>query len=159
MKRSVVIHLVTVFCVCAVFSAHAHHSHPYFYDQCRSITIEGRVESVQWRDPHTLIVLRLDDGTAYTVDWNPLSRLTNSGNVGPAKAALMSGARIAVTGNPIRSSAQIREYFPDYTHEVNPNTVDPMLIRRVDDSWNWARTPSDRMPTSAPPQCADLTKE
>src|SRR5688572_27695035 len=127
--------------------AHAHHSHPYFYDQCKSITIEGRVDSVQWKDPHTWIVVKLDDGTAYGVDWNPLSRLTSTGIIGPAKAALVIGARIAVTGNPIRSMAQIREHFPDYTHEVNPNTVDPALIRRVNNSWSWARQAQN------PPDC------
>ena len=149
MKRNIVIHLATAIGLCtAASSAYAHHSHPYFYDQCKSITIEGRVESVQWKDPHTLIVLRLDDGTAYTVDWNPLSRLTNNGIIGPAKAALVFGARIAVTGNPIRSTAQIREHFPDYTHEVNPNTVDPTLIRRVGDSWSW--TGNARL---SPPEC------
>ena len=30
-------------------SAHAHHSHPYFYDECKRITIEGRVERVELR--------------------------------------------------------------------------------------------------------------
>lgn len=159
MTRHVTMHLAAAFCVCAAFSAHAHHSHPYFYDQCRSITIEGRVESVQWKDPHTLIVLRRDDGAAYTVDWNPLTRLTNNRISGPAQAALISGARIAVTGNPIRTAAQIREHFPDYTNEVNPNTIDPTVIRRLDDSWSWTRTPSDRMPDSPPPSCADPTKK
>jgi hypothetical protein len=157
MKHTVVIHLVTVSCLWAVSSAHAHHSHPNFYDQCRSRTVEGRIESVQWMDPHTLIVVRLDDGTAHTIDWNGLNSLTNFGTIGPAKAALVSGVRIAVTGNPIRTSAQIRERSPDYKYEVNPNTVDPTLIRRVDGSWSWARKPGDRMPTSAPPPCADLT--
>jgi hypothetical protein len=43
-------------------SAAAHHSHPYFYDECNSITIEGQIERVDFKDPHTWIVLRLDDG-------------------------------------------------------------------------------------------------
>ena len=159
MKGPVAIRLAIVLCACAVASTHAHHSHPYFYDQCRSVTIDGRVDSVEWRDPHTLIVLRQDDGTAYTVDWNGVTSLTNRGLAGAANAALVSGARIAVTGNPIRSSAQIRQYFPDYTHEVNPNTVDPTLIRRVDDTWRWARTPSDRMSPSILPPCGDATEK
>jgi hypothetical protein len=159
MKRSQVIPLAMALCLYAVPAAHAHHSHPNFYDQCRTITIEGRVDSVRWMDPHTLVVLRLDDGTAHTVDWNPLSRLTNTGAVGPAKAALVSGARIRVAGNPIRTSAEIRKFFPDYTYEVTPNTVDPALIRRVDDSWTWTRTPSDRMSASTPPGCGDTTKK
>jgi hypothetical protein len=151
MKLRAVIHLATALGICtAASSAHAHHSHPYFYDACKSVAIEGRVDSVQWKDPHTVIVLRLDDGTAYTVDWNALSALTNNGIAGPAKAALVFGARIAVTGNPIRSTAQIREHFPDFKNDVNPRTVDPTLIRRVGDSWNWARRPAQN-----PPDCKE----
>ena len=78
MRRNLVILAVTLYVAMAASSAYAHHSHPYFYDQCKSITIEGRVERVEFKDPHTWIVLRLDDGTAYTVDWAPLSRLTNN---------------------------------------------------------------------------------
>jgi len=148
MKRHLVILATATGIGMAASSAHAHHSHPYFYDQCKSITIEGRVESVQWKDPHTVIVLKLDDGAAYTADWNALSALTNNRIIGPAKAALVFGARIAVTGNPIRSTAQIREHFPDYKNEVNPKTVDPTMIRRVGDSWSWARPPAQN-----PPDC------
>src|SRR5438552_8329659 len=93
-------------------AADAHHSHPYFYDECKSITIEGRVERVEFKDPHTVIVLRLDDGTVYTVDWAPLSRLTNNRIIDSAKEALVFGARVEVTGNRIRTTAQIREHFP-----------------------------------------------
>ena len=157
MKRSLVIHVAVALLIGAVSSAGAHHSHPYFYDQCRTVTIEGRVESVRWVDPHISIVVRLDDGTAHTIDWIGLRSLANRGNIAPAEAALAAGARIAVAGSPIRSSAEIRKYFPDYTHEVNPNTIDPTLIRLLDGSWTWARTPADRMPTPVQPSCADLT--
>ena len=129
-------------------SAYAHHSHPYFYDECNSITIEGRVDRVEFKNPHTWIVLRLDDGTAYTVDWAPLSRLTNDRVIGPAKNALVFGARVVVTGNRIRTLAQIREHFPDFTSDVNPNTVDPISIRRVGDSFSWALPPR-----ANPPNC------
>lgn len=121
-------------------SAYAHHSHPYFYDECKRITIEGRVEKVDFKDPHTWIVLKLDDGTLYTVDWAPLSRLTNERVIGPAKESLTTGARIIVTGNRIRPLAQIREHFPDFTSAVNPNTVDPISIR-VGGSFSWALPP------------------
>ena len=129
-------------------SAYAHHSHPYFYDECKSVTIEGRVERVEFKDPHTGIVLRLDDGAAYTVDWAPLSRLTNQGVIGPAKESLVLGARIVVTGNRIRTAAQIREHFPDFKSEVNPNTLDPTSIRRVGDGFSWALPPRTN-----PPNC------
>ena len=147
MKKNVVL-ATAIGVYVAASSAYAHHSHPYFYDECKSITIEGRVERVEFKDPHTWIVLRLDDGTAYTVDWAPLSRLTNNGVIGPAKEALVFGARVVVTGNRIRSLAQIREHFPDFKMDVNPNTVDPSSIRRVDDSFNWALPPR-----ANPPNC------
>jgi hypothetical protein len=132
----------------AASSAYAHHSHPYFYDECKSITIEGRVERVEFKDPHTWIVLRLDDGTAYSVDWVPLSRLTNDRIIGSAKEALVFGARVVVTGNRIRSAAQIREHFPDFQSDVNPNTVDPSSIRGAGDSFSWALSPR-----ANPPKC------
>jgi hypothetical protein len=159
MKRSVVIHLATACYLCAASSAFAHHSHPYFYDQCKRVAVEGRVESVQWKDPHTLIVVRLDDGAAYTVDWNSLSSMTTRGMLGPAQAALVPGARIAVTGAPIRSAAEIRTFFPEFKYEVSPNVIDPTLIRRVGDSWSWSRTPADRMPDAPLPQCAEPTRK
>ena len=148
MRRHLVILATAISMATAASSASAHHSHPYFYDECKSITIEGRVERVEFKDPHTWIFLRLDDGAAYTVDWAPLSRLTNDRVIGPAKNALVFGARVVVTGNRIRTLAQIREHFPDFTSDVNPNTVDPISIRRVGDSFSWALPPR-----ANPPNC------
>ena len=137
MKRSAGI-LAAVICIgAAASSALAHHSHPFFYDACKMVTVEGRVDSVQFKDPHTLISLKLDDRTAYTVDWAGLRGLTNNNWLGPAKASLVFGARIAVTGARIRTTAEIREHFPEFTSVANPNTLDPTLIKRVDNSWTW----------------------
>ena len=149
MKRNALIGLTTAVCLgTAASSAYAHHSHPYFYDECKSITIEGRIERVEFKDPHTWIVLRLDEGTVYTVDWAGLSQLTNNRIIGPAKEALVFGARVVVTGNRIRDAAQIREHFPDFKSDVNPNTVDPISIRRVGDGFSWALSPR-----ANPPNC------
>jgi hypothetical protein len=147
--RHKLVRLAVILCLATLASsAYAHHSHPYFYDECKSITIEGRVERVEFKDPHTWIVLRLDDGTAYTVDWAPRSRLTSTRVIDPAKEALVYGARVVVTGNQIRTAAQIREHFPDLKGDVNPNTIDPGSIRRVDDSFSWALPPR-----ANPPKC------
>ena len=69
--------------------AHAHHSH--FYDECKIITIEGRVESAAFKNPHNLIVLRLDDGTAYAVDWVNVTWLTRASVINAAKGAVGPG--------------------------------------------------------------------
>ena len=148
MRHRLVTLAVVLYLATLAPSAYAHHSHPYFYDECNSITIEGRVDRVEFKNPHTWIVLSLDDGTAYTVDWAPMSRLTSEHVIGPAKEALVFGARVVVTGNRIRPVAQIREHFPDFTSEVNPNTVDPISIRRVGDSFSWALPPRTN-----PPNC------
>ena len=140
MRRKLVMLAAILYLATLASSAYAHHSHPYFYDECKRITIEGRVEKVEFKDPHTWIVLRLDDGTLYTVDWAPLSRLTNEHVIGPAKEALMFGARVVVIGNRIRPLAQIREHFPDFTSEVNPNTVDPISIG-AGGSFSWVLPP------------------
>jgi hypothetical protein len=145
MKRTLMIHLATAICICTASSAYAHHSHPLFYDQCKKLTLEGRVESAQWKNPHVLIVLKMDDGTTYTAEWTSLMELTNKGVTGPAQAALMAGARVVVTGNPLRDPAQIRASFPNIKDIANTNVVDVIQIRRMDDSWSWGRT--------APPEC------
>jgi hypothetical protein len=158
MTRHPAILAAAVFAVTAGSAASAHHSHPYVYDQCKSITIEGRVESVDWKDPHTLIIVKLDNGTEYTVDWAPLMGLTRDRIIDSAKTALVTGARVSVTGAPIRTAAEIREKyatgpwagrFPEFKGEVNPNTLDPRSIRRVDASFNWALPPS-----ANPPDCS-----
>jgi hypothetical protein len=58
--------------------------------------------------------------------------------IGPAKEALVFGARVVVRGNRIRAPVQIREHFPDFKSDVNPNTLDPTSIQRVRDSFSWA---------------------
>jgi hypothetical protein len=141
---------VILFVAPMAHSTTAHHSHPYFYDECRSITIEGQVERVDFKDPHTWIVLRLDDGTAYTVDWAGLRGLTNTRVIGPARDALLSGTRVVVTGNRIRTLAEIQSHFPDFKGPVDPNVVDPSSIRRTDDSFRWALPPRVNPPSCAP---------
>ena len=111
-------------------------------DQCKSITIEGRVDRIEFKNPHNLITLRLDDGTAYFVDWLSVTRLTNAGLIGAAKQAVVSGARVVVTGIRIRSAAEIRQLAPKFKGDVEPNTVEARSIRRVDDSFIWPPSPS-----------------
>ena len=140
MKRNVMIYLATAICICTASSADAHHSHALFYDQCKKVTIEGRVESAEWKNPHVLIVIKMDAGPPYTVELTSLQVLTTRGVAGPAQTALIPGARVVVTGNPLRDPAQIRASFPDYKEPSNTNIVDLVQIRRMDDSWSWAQT-------------------
>jgi hypothetical protein len=93
-----------------------------------------------------VIVLRLDDGTTYAVDWLSVARLTSAGIIGAAKVAVVPGARLAVTGYLIRDAAGLRQVAPKFKGEVDPNTVEARSLRRVDDSFVWAPTPSAYLP-------------
>ena len=139
-----------IYIVAAASSAYAHHSHALVYDWCKTLTVEGNVEKVEYKDPHSQIFLRLDNGTLWTVDWNPPGGLRNSGRLDPAQKALVFGARIAVTGAPIRTLAEIRQHFPDSNTEPNPNTIDPASMRRVDDGWSWTVNAQGPQPAGNP---------
>jgi Family of unknown function (DUF6152) len=142
MKRNVTICLVTVACVCAAASsARAHHSHELFYDVCTSVTIEGKIDGLQWKNPHVLIDLKTNDGAAYRAEWTSLQGLTNGGVAGSAEAALKVGERVVVTGNPMRDPALIRASFAAFK-EPSEKTVDVTQIRRVSDNWSWMRPPA-----------------
>ena len=139
--RQAVMSAATVCIALTCSPAHAHHSH--FYDECKTTTIEGHVESAAFKNPHNLIVLRLDDGTAFAVDWVNVTWLTRAGVIDAAKGAVVPGARIAVTGHPIRAAASI----PKFKGVVDPNTVEARFLRRVDDSFSWGMPPTSTSPT------------
>jgi len=50
MKQRRVLLAVILYMGALASSGYAHHSHPYFYDECKRITIEGRVERVEFKD-------------------------------------------------------------------------------------------------------------
>jgi hypothetical protein len=146
MKRRVM--LAATLSVTLPSSAYAHHSH--FYDECKSIAIEGRVERVEFKNPHNLFVLRLDDGTSYTVDFVNVTRLTSAGILGAAKEAVVTGARVGVTGYLIKDAAELRKTVRKFKGDVDPNTVEARSLRRVDGSFSWPMPPS---PRATPPNC------
>src|SRR6185436_11481408 len=146
MTRIVVILLAAAIGLCtAVLPAHAHHSHPIFYDQCKTVTVEARIDRVEWKDPHIQIYLTLDDGTMSRVEWTSPRNLTIQGVTGPAQEALRFGARVVAMGNPPRDGAYVRGKFPELKdYNPDPKAVDPLLIRRADNSWSWkAHDPAD----------------
>ena len=148
MKRHPMIQpAVTALVICvAASSSLAHHSHQTFYDPCKPVTVEGRIESIQWKDPHILLDLTLDDGRTYHAEWISLREVTTRGSIGPAQTVLMFGTRVVVTGYLLRDAAQIRASFPEYKGDTRgPNLVDVAQMRRADNSWSWR--------AESPPTC------
>lgn len=121
----------------------AHHSHARFYDACKQVMIEGRIESVEWKNPHVHVVVEMDDGTSYTAELTSPDNLARQGLADAAKAALTVGVRITVTGNPLRDPAEIRASFPEIASISNTKIVDVNSISRQDNTWNWSQTPPE----------------
>ena len=129
------------FVLAAPFTAYAHHSHGLFYDSCVTLTIDGKVDAIQWKNPHILIDVKADDGTAYRAEWTSLQGLINGSAAGSAQDAVKVGERIVFTGNPMRDPAQIRVSFPEFKGDGGLKIIDVATIRRASDSWNWSRSP------------------
>jgi hypothetical protein len=136
MRRAVLVAAVLAVLVAENVPASAHHSHPSFYDSCTTLTIEGEVDSVQWKNPHVLIDLTTNDGKPYRAEWTSAGILDRT-SVQPPNA----GDRVVVRGNPMRDVASIRAKFPSLTVTTPTKpVVDLIEIRRASDGWSWART-------------------
>ena len=128
--------------VLLALAALGHHSHPAFYDQCTAVTIEGRIDSVQWKNPHVLLDITTNDGKAYRAEWSPPNALKRENIAEP-----MAGERVVVIGNPMRDVAAIKATFPGLNIEPPTKPVlDIVQIRGVNSDWKWSRaavTPQD----------------
>jgi len=124
----------------ATLLAVGHHSHPSFYDACKSVTIEGKVDSVEWKNPHVLIDLTTADGKVYRAEWMSAGALERQ-RIEPPKA----GESLVVTGNPMRDVAAINARFPELNLKPPKNpAVDVRQIRRAaSDSVIWKSEPPD----------------
>ena len=128
MKRIIaVIFIISVVCFVAQ-SALGHHSAAMFDNQ-KVKELTGTIKEFQWKNPHVLIVIKMDDGTSYTAEWDSLRGLTNAGVAAPAQSALMPGARVVIIGNPMRDPAQIRASFPTLSEIKDTKVVDAIQIR------------------------------
>jgi hypothetical protein len=110
--------------------AHAHHSHPDF-DLSRRVSVIGKIEEILFKNPHTMIRLRTDDGTLYTVEWQAaISLRSRPQQVLPVAMpvtndTLRIGDRISVTG------------FLPKNHERHELAL-IVDVHRPSDRWQWA---------------------
>jgi hypothetical protein len=145
MTRHAAIPLAAALWACAVASSvQAHHAYGLFFDLCTSVTLEGRVDAVQWKDPHVFVELTLDDGTAYRAEWTSTQGLLRSG---VAADLLKAGDRIAVTGSPWKDRALMEPATRALVSDPPPKVVSALTqVRRASDGWRWTRD-------SGPPDC------
>ena len=88
----------------------AHHSTFGFYDEGRVLEIEGTVTSVDWRNPHTLITVSVEDETGEPLEWRiETGAISVLRTRGLAREFLEPGDRIKVAGDP--SARGLRDIF------------------------------------------------
>jgi len=119
-------------------AVYAHHSHPDFLTD-QEATIEGTIEGIDFKNPHVVIMLRADDSTVYTIEWQGAYYLRDNVRMvspveGPVESdTLKPGDRIVVVGCPPRDPSD---------HEL-------VILKRVErpfDGWLWTcRRPDKRM--------------
>ncbi len=107
-----------------------HHPVGQIYDESQTVTLEGEIVRLVYRNPHSLLHLQVADrgGVDHTwaIEWRGADRLRHRG-VGPE--TLRPGDRVVVCGNPGRDPGQYRLWL--------------LTLSRPEDGWSTA-TPSCR---------------
>jgi hypothetical protein len=118
--------------VCAVLAtqASAHHSFAATYIEDRSVTIEGELVQVLFRNPHSFVHMTVKerDGSLvrYSIEWGGAAQL---GVQGVTRETLKLGDRLVVSGNPGRNPADHR--------------VRMISLHRPSDGFGWGNKPGE----------------
>ena len=84
----------------------AHHSNVAF-EVTKVITISGVVKAFQWRNPHTWVVLTVDDGKGGKVEWSVEGRAPGVLlRAGWTKNSLQPGEMITVDFSPAKDGSK-----------------------------------------------------
>jgi len=131
MRRVALISAVAL--LLAATPSFAHHSYGE-YDQDHAVSVTGTILQMVIGSPHTVLRLRTDDSTIYTLIWGNAQQLARWG-IKPG--VLHAGDRIVVTGSEMRDRS---------FHTMSLLTE----IRRPSDGWRWrpSATPSSSAPTA-----------
>ncbi|MBI4888535.1 MAG: hypothetical protein HY824_15675 [Acidobacteria bacterium] len=111
--------------------ADAHHSFPGTYLEDRTITIEGELVQILFRNPHSFVhmMVKEKDGSIvrYAIEWVGASEL---GHQGVTATTLRNGDYVVISGSPGRNAADHR--------------VRMLSLQRPKDGFGW-RLPADRV--------------
>ena len=111
-------------------AAYAHHSIASTYLEDKTVTIEGELVQLLFRNPHSFVhlVVREKGGTnvRYAVEWGGANQL---GVSGVARDTLKIGDRLIISGNPARNKRDHR--------------VRMLTLERPKDGFGWGRKPGE----------------
>ena len=102
MRRRWVFVLFTIAALFRPSPAFSHHSNVAF-EVTKVVTITGVVKNFQWRNPHTWVILTVDDGKGHKVDWSLEGRAPGVLlRAGWTKNSLMPGETATVDMSPAK---------------------------------------------------------
>ena len=109
----------------------AHHSFPGTYVENRTVTIEGELAQIVFRNPHSFVQVVVQERGArvrYDVEWVGAGELVREGIT---QTTLKQGDRVVISGLPGASAGDKR--------------VRMLSLRRVKDGLDWKMPPGRRM--------------
>ena len=129
MRRALVVLLVAAASLRAA-PIYAHHSFGAAYLEDKTVTIEGQLVQLLFRNPHSFVhvMVRQKDGTVvrYAVEWSGALQL---GDQGVDRQTLKIGDRLIISGNPARNKRDHR--------------VRMLTLERPKDGFGWGRKPGE----------------
>ena len=103
MRRFLVVLIVAAASICSA-PLYAHHSFGAAYLENQTVTIEGQLVQLLFRNPHSFVhvMVREKDGTVvrYAIEWSGALQL---GGQGVSRDTLKIGDRVVISGNPGRN--------------------------------------------------------
>jgi hypothetical protein len=103
MRRFLVVLIVATASICSA-PLYAHHSFGAAYLENQTVTIEGQLVQLLFRNPHSFVhvMVREKDGSVvrYAIEWSGALQL---GDQGVGRDTLKIGDRLVISGNPGRN--------------------------------------------------------
>jgi hypothetical protein len=116
--------LLALVILAASVPAHAHHSFAAVYHEDQSVSVEGTIVELAYRNPHAWVHFqaRDNDGKVQTIgaEWANPGRLAQQGVL---QDTLKPGDHVIVTGSPSRNPSELKMHLKG--------------IVRVSDGWKW----------------------
>jgi len=128
MKRYLAVAFIAMTAVMIGTRVYAHHSFAATYREKDSVTIEGELVQLDFRNPHSFVHVDVKekDGTKvrYAVEWGGVGQL---GQQGVTRETLRVGDHVIISGAPGRNPADHR--------------VRMVTLKRPSDGFTWGQAP------------------
>lgn len=117
--------------IAATVPLEAHHSFAAYYIANQSVSIEGKVEELEYKNPHVWLYIEAADKKGklqkISAEWSAPNRLLSQG---VTKDTLKPGDHVIVTGSPSRDTIGYK--------------IQLKKLYRVDDGWTWSEPNTPR---------------